>query len=216
METLDSILFWLEVVLVPTSLGLLIAARGRLAQRWPRLRILAMVLTAATALTVAQPFGVRDESILAAGTDGSAQQPWAGGESVEPTGTQTADLLGLPILHFQLYRRETFDPLAGLGECCPPTHNLKIRSWVPPALMTNGTKVFGLCGDSPCWDPDDPRTKGVVRLIDKDGTWYTVIKSHGVAYAWRLSGGVVSFSGVLYWLLALLGIGGLVRRQARL
>jgi hypothetical protein len=82
--------------------------------------------------------------------------------------------------------------------------------------LTNVTKVFGLCGDSPCWDPGDPRTKGAVRLIDKDGTWYTVIKSHGVVYAWQLSGGVVSASGVLYWLLALLGIGGLVRRRARL
>jgi hypothetical protein len=258
METLDSILFWLELVLVPTSLGLLIAASGSaksrppwwlmivglltitaclgsvwylivvipaaglvaavawLAHSRPRMRRFAVPLTVIAALTVAQPFGVHDEPILTAQLSASPQQPWTGGESVDPTSTRSADLLGLPVLRFQLYRRDRFDPLAGLGECCPPTHDLRIRSWIPPALMTNGSNIFGLCGDSPCWDPDDPSTDGVVQLIRKGDSWYTVIKSHGVTYAWRLKGGVTSRAGVLYWVLAALGIGSLVYRRARL
>lgn len=253
VEVLDRILFSLEVLLVPTSLGLLLGASGqgmsrpplwlvimgllaitaylgslwylalvvpaaglvialgRFSDRRPRLQILAVPLTVLTALTVAQPFGVRADGIQAAG-----RQPLVSGESVDPTATQTEDVLGLPILNFQLYRRDKFDPAAGLGECCPPTHDLRIRSWVWPGLMTNGTQVFGLCGDSPCWDPDDPSTRGAVKLIEKGNTWYAIAASHGLAYTWHLSAGVTSQLGVVYWVLAALGLGSLVYRRARL
>jgi hypothetical protein len=253
VATLDSILFWLEVLLVPASLGLLLAASGhgrsrpplwlvvigllaitaylgslwylavivpaagivfalaRLADPRPRLRLLAVPLTLLAALTVAQPFGVRADPVYAA-----RQQPWTGGEPADPTGTHTEKLLDLSILRFRLYRRDRFDPAAGLGECCPPTHDLRIRSWIPPGLMTNGTQVFGLCGDSPCWDPEDPSTRGTVRLVRNGDTWYAIVERRGLSYAWRLSGGVTSRPGVLYWLFAALGIGSLVYRRARL
>jgi len=100
-----------------------------------------------TALTVAQPLGVRAEP-AAASPDPA--RPF------DPAATHGVELLGVSLLEFRLYRRERFDPLAPLGECCPPTHTLRVRSWVGPGLLTHATEVAQLCGDLPCWQPGEP------------------------------------------------------------
>ncbi len=253
MEQLDHILGVAELVLVPLSLGLLLAAAGlarskpplwslivgllaitvligdpwallaivpaalliviiaRLSDRWPRTQVLALPLTLITALTVAQPLGVKADLVDPPPPAALLRAP-----AYDPARTESADVLGVPLLHFRLYRRKKDDLLAGLGECCPPTHLLRIRSWVPPGLLTNGTEVYAMCGDSLCWDPNNPDERNNLTLVRIEGSWYATLQGRGQIIAWRLGAGFTSGSGLAYWLLAGLGIFGLIwRRRAR-
>jgi hypothetical protein len=250
VEHLDRILGVAELVLVPLSLGLLLAAAGqarsrpplwvvivgllaltaligdawallvivpvallivliaRLSDRWPATRVAALPLTLITALTVAQPLGVKAERV-----DHPPVADLHGAPAYDPARTESVDVLGAPLLHFRLYRRKTHDLVAGLGECCPATHLLRIRSWVPPGLLTNGTEVDEICGDGPCWDPNVRVERNNLKLIWIDGSWYATLRSRGQSVAWRLSAGLTSRSGLAYWLVAGVGIFGLIWRR---
>jgi hypothetical protein len=189
--------------------GLLVA---RAARRWEGAWKTAIALTVVTALTVAQPLGVRAEP-----TDASsdAAQP---GRAVDPTGTHRLDVLGVPVLAFTFYRRERFDPLAAIGECCPPTHTLRIRSWVLPGLLTHATEVADLCGDDPCWEPGEPARTSPLRLRRASGRWHATLGGEPDGrplQRFRLTAGIASLWGAAYWALAAIGIVAVLRRRRR-
>jgi len=251
---LDRIAGWAEVLLVPTSLGLLLVACGlgglriwrwrlgglllvvwfvaagfdagsevvlgslpflgvvtlvrRLAARRPGVRRLAVPLVVLTALTVAQPFGVRAHPLADPEAEVAASSVAERG-GLDPQDAYSMDVLSVPIAGFASYRRKIeSDVFAGLGECCPPTHTLRVRSWVVPGLLTHATQLSEICGDSPCWDPGESSLRlqalrGERLLVLVDGS--------KVPEAWRLGFGVVSAWGVIYWLLAAAGIVIMVR-----
>lgn len=252
METFDRIAGWGEVVLVPTSLGLLLVACGlggvriwrwrllwalpvvwvaagglgavfvsllflgavtlvaRLARGRSGVWKLAVPLVALTAVTVAQPFGVQAHrlgDVEAQGAAAAASDP----EALDPVDTHSLDVAGVPLMRFASYRRKIeSDVFAGLGECCPPTHSLRVRSWLWPGLMTHATQVMEICGDSPCWEPGS----SALKLRRMSGQWYlTLADSSKPAQAWRLGLGIVSAWGGAYWLLAGAGMVVLLRRR---
>jgi len=252
VETLDRIAGWAEVLLVPTSLGLLLVACGlggvriwrwrllwalpvvlvaagglgavlvgllflgavtlvaRLAKGRSGVGKLAVPLVALTALTVAQPFGVQADRLGEAEAQGlasSASDP----NAPDPVDAHSLDVAGVPVMRFASYRRKIeSDVFAGLGECCPPTHSLRVRSWLWPGLMTHATQVMEICGDSPCWEPGS----SALKLQRMSGQWYlTLADASKPAQAWRLGPGIVSGWGVAYWLLAGAGMVVLLRRR---
>lgn len=253
---MDRIAGWAEVLLVPTSLGLLLVACGlgglriwrwrlgglllvvwfvaagfdagsevvlgslpflgvvtlvrRLAARRPGVRRLAVPLVVLTALTVAQPFGVRahplDYPEAQAAVSSATER-----EEIDPRDAYSMDVLGVPLAGAVSYRRKIEgDVFAGLGECCPPTHTLRVRSWVVPGLLTHATQLSEICGDSPCWDPGDSSLR-----LQAAGSERLLVLTDGdkSLEAWRLGFGVVSAWGVIYWLLAAAGIVIMVRRR---
>jgi hypothetical protein len=205
----------LDVSAIPATLralamvvaGLIVArvARGR-----PGAWKLAIALAVATALTVAQPLGVRAVPI-----DASAAQS---GRTVDPSETHRLDVLGVPVLAFRFYRRERFDPLAAIGECCPPTHTLRVRSWLVPGLLTHATELEQLCGDRPCWEPGETAKTSSLQLQEASAGWHATLGGARDApppQRWRLAAGIASPAGAAYWTLAAIGIVAVVRRQRR-
>lgn len=185
---------------------------ARLAREWSGAWKLALPLVALTALTVAQPFGVRVHPLDDAETQLAATSARETG-GLEPQETHSMHVLGIPLARFTSYRRKIeSDFFAGLGECCPPTHTLRVRSWVAPALLTHATQIAEICGDEPCWQPGDSSLK----LQQTAGRWYLVLADGDKPPdAWRLAFGVVSAWGVIYWLLAAAGIVRLLRARRR-
>jgi hypothetical protein len=182
---------------------------ARVSRRWPGAWKLAIALTVVTALTVAQPLGVRAEPT-------AASAPY--GRSLDPAGTHSVEILGVPLVKFALYRRERFEPLAAIGECCSPTHTLRVRSWVVPGLLTNATEVVQLCGDLPCWDPGEQPRAGSLRLRQRSGRWHVTLGGEPLgppAQQWRLGVGVASPWGACFWALATIGIVAVLRRRRR-
>lgn len=248
MEAVGHVARFAEILLVPLSLGLLVAACGFGDRKipWPRrwyLRLAAVLvlgyaflalvaglregafavivllvvvrfvarfaakrpgtwrfavpLALLTALTVAQPFGVRAEPL-----EGAAPLT----ERMDSSGTHTLALLGLPVVRFALHQ-EGISRL-GLGECCPAQNRLKVRSWfLVPGLMTNGSEVTELNGDGV---PSDWELRG-------SGSAWDVASSGGPPTlpddAWRLEAAVVSAWGVGFWVLAAAGIAAVLSRR---
>lgn len=240
-----------EIVLVPLSLGLLVAACGLGTARipWPRrwffrlgavlvlgyallilvvglkehgLAVLfglvavrlvarfaakrptswrfAVPLAVFTALTFAQPFGVRANPLEGA--------PALTRRADSPSGSHTLELFGLPVMRFALHQ-ESISHL-GLGECCPPQNRVKLRSWIlVPGVMTNGSEVTELNGDGV---PSDWELRG-------SGHQWDVSSSGGPATlpddAWSLEATVTSAWGVGFWVLATAGIAAVLRRRRR-
>jgi hypothetical protein len=142
----------------------------------PLIRV-AIPLGLVTALTVAQPFGVRADPIPAPSDAGAP-----GGGRVHSA----------PPLRFRLY--ETSISRLGLGECCPPQDTLRVRSWLlVPGLLTNSNDITDLHGDG---------VPSSWKLEQQDGDW--VVRANSPSgrpdLAWRLEPGVVSASGVAFWL----------------
>lgn len=181
---------------------------ARLARRWPGARKLAVPLVALTALTVAQPFGVRAQRL-----DHAEAQAALAGAPGDPEDTHSMDVVGVPIVRFTSYRRKIEgNLLAGLGECCPATHTLRVRSWVAPGLLTHATQIAEICGDEPCWKPGSSS----LGVQETAGQRYLVLGDPDKpAEAWRLSFEVVSAWGVIYWMLAAGGVLTLLRRRRR-
>ncbi|MDQ3647394.1 MAG: hypothetical protein M3433_02195 [Actinomycetota bacterium] len=246
MTALDDIAGTVELILVPVSLGLLVAACGLGEVRipWPRRTVaraaaalgvaallffslyipnlfalvalsvavrlvarfaatrpaswrLAIPLAALTALTVAQPFGVRPSELV--GTAAKARASPA-----DSAGRHAIEILGVPIMRFVLYRKPI--KRLGLGECCPPTHTLRVRSWVTPAFMTSASDVTPLKGDGApsMWALEGSEADRRVRAS---------FPSDCPDAAWRLSATVVSGWGVVFWICAAIGIAAVVRRR---
>lgn len=265
METLDGVAGGIELVLVPASVGLLMAACGygraltnhwgllgglvaaalaasfsglgvsfadavvfvfgliaaalaaRVAARWRGVRTPAIALAVLTALTVAQPLGVRASPLGQETSTPAIRLPAAADRerSVDPTQSHTIDVLGVPIFGFALYRREIVDLLTGLGECCPPTHTLRARSWLHPALLTHATELGRICGDRPCWTPRrQPPDRSLELWRQSDGWYVSLTDRRGQPpVAWRLGLGVVSVYGLVYWLAAIGAVAILLGRR---
>lgn len=178
-----------------------VARRLRL---WPPAGKVGVALALLAAITFAQPFGMRVESIETPGAE-----LYAAAE-LDPTATQSADLLGLPVLDFELYRLDITGGLAALGECCPPTHEVKARSHVLPGLLMTSSDVVDVCGDEPCWGPDDP----YLSVREVSGEWYALLDDPSkIVRAWKLSAGVASTSGVMFWVIAGVAILVLIGRR---
>ena len=138
---------------------------------------LAVPLALLTALTVAQPFGIRAEPVPA-----PSETALPGRERARSA----------PPLRFRLHENPIYH--LGLGECCPPQDTLRVRSWVlVPGLLTNGSDVTDLHGDGV------PRSWSLRRA---EGDWLVRAGSPSPRpdLAWRLEPGVVSASGVAFWL----------------
>lgn len=192
METLARILGFAEFLLVPFSLlWLLVALRWRSRRRSRRAVALALIL----ALTVAQPFGV-------VATDRAA--PPRDAHRVSSTSVHVARLFGvLPVLPFALYHQDNL--YSGENE---PTAKLKARSWFWLPILTNATTVTAICGsDSPCWPIG--RDSRALQLSQRGGNYYATLLDRGTGQlpplagrmTWDLSAGIVSLSGLVYWIL---------------
>jgi hypothetical protein len=184
--SLHDLLGWVEAILVPLSIGWLLAclALGRRAG-W------AIAFAVFVGLTVAQPFGL---VVSAADRD-----PPADAEEADPTAVRVARVLGVPALPYVLYRDDNFfiegDTVA--------TTSLHARSWFWLPVLTNSTEVTPMCYGSgngaPCWVPDDPQT-GRLSLAEKDGTWWASISHPDYpTETWKLSPGIASLGGLAYW-----------------
>lgn len=195
----DRLLGAAEAVLVALSVAAMaIALRTGL----PRLSTGVGLGVLVLALTVAQPFGVSSSEISA--SDYRHQHPATVGYGAS---TETMDLFGLPVLRFRPTRLPSLLPPEDVGIS---SGSLRVRSWVPPLFLTNATRLAALCGKvtDPCPRTEDPSALLVTRSGD---AWYLRAATElgaterGVPpfRAWRLSAGVTSWLGVLYWLVAL-------------
>jgi hypothetical protein len=209
---LDRILGLLEIFLVAASLGLL----WRFATR-PKPSLLLLTLPVVTALTVAHPFGIRAEPVSTPSS--------AGASMVDPAQTHRMAIAGIPLVSFKVSRRER---IRFGGESGEPSHDLRIRSWAPPALLTSATSVTAMCGVvfNPCWTPEDHRGQigdpRALTLEKSDSQW--VLRATAAAappdgpqtQSWRLSWGITSPLGALFWVLLISAIAtGLKRRRPR-
>lgn len=193
------------------ALGLLgIALTARLAAG-RRVAAAAVLLAAVTALTVAQPFGMRVTEVGRTPSSPAVKPPTAEERrrAGDPAATHRIELAGVRAFDFVLHRRDIFSPLAGLGECCPAKQSLRARSWLRPGLLTHGSDVARMCGatsDTPCWSgrrrPPDP----ALQLWQRSGDWYVSLavrsEEPGPPLVWRLGMGVVSTPGLAFWLVA--------------
>jgi hypothetical protein len=209
---LDKLLGYAEVLLVPASLAYLIVALVR-GGRARGLRALALAVV--TAITVAQPFGVKGEPITPNQFFAGDPRP-AKAEEVHST-----RVLGLSLFRFRPYRRKIWYLN---GEGGNPTHWLKLRSWLWPGLLTNGSKVERLCGTDmqPCWVPEgDSDTYGRpsnLQLVKSGNEWrYRILTADGTSPKYpppfrtgthtyngyyRLTVGVSSKGGLAYWIVS--------------
>ncbi len=210
-RTLDEVLGFAELALVPLSLIYMTrTVRGRNRRARRRARILVGLL----AVTVAQPFGVKAVSI-------SPQQYNAGNpRPANAEAIHSIDVLGLPLFGYRPYVKSIVYLDRTTGE---PSHWLKIRSWLWPGLLTNGSKIERLCGakGEPCWVPADQRPTVLggasnLEAVTAGGEWrYHVLTGDGQPATYpagppyigqtgyfRLAIGIVSIAGVLYWLAA--------------
>ena len=160
------------VVIGVVALAVALGASGHAA-----LIRLAFPVALLTALTVAQPFGVRAEPA-----------PASSGAAV-PVRERVHSA---PPFRFRLYE----NPIShlGLGECCPPQDTLRVRSWVlVPGLLTNAGDVTDLHGDGV------PSSWALQRA---GGGWIVRANSPSPRpdLAWRLEPGIASASGMVFWL----------------
>lgn len=221
----DNVLGYAEPVLVAVAIVGLARALLR-GGRWRTLR--AVLLAVIVGITVAQPFGVKGVPISPQEFAADDPQP-ANAESIH-----SVELLGLPLFGFRPYTRE-IQYLNGEGGY--PDTWLKVRSWLWPGLLTNAEKLERLCGTTrqPCWVPEDQNQTGFGRagnleLVRADGQWrYRILTPDGSpprypgestgVYAYngyyRLTIGIVSTPGLVYWLLAgVLGLGIFLRLRS--
>lgn len=205
---------------MPASLIWLVAAWERPTARG--LRRAPTVLAVVVGLTVAQPFGV-----IASKEDDAPRPPTpAPPNQLDPPQTNGEDvhvarLFGVvPVLPFRFYQRQIF--LSGLAENTP-NETLRVRSWFWLPVLTNATEVTETCSNdvfTPCWNGGQNLT------VFREGgaQWATIDNSAGRgssqpdlpdSFTWKLSAGIASPAGLVYWALA----AGLVitasRRRAR-
>jgi hypothetical protein len=174
---------------------------------------LASALALALALTVVQPFGVVAERVSSAPPDG---------QQVDPTGDNS-----LGALRFHIYGQDISQILVDdTREAI-----LKAQSSVAGVLLYNTTDVASICkglGDPPCWEVDGSGMSLRSMIREGDNYWLTlsydpdVVKERGfdvppseLAYTWKLSLGVASFGGALYWLLGTILMGSVIWRMRK-
>jgi len=208
---LDQALGYAELVAVPAAVGLLALAAVRPKRVRPRRALIAAIVVGAT---LAQPFGVRATPL-------ERQQFYEPGmRRVDAQAVHSIDVLGVPIVGFRPYTRPIFYIN---GESGYPTHWLKVRTWVWPVLLTNATKLVRLCGviSDPCWKPTGEqgygRSEDLQLWRTREGEWrYRVLTIADSAppggpppptqetfYAYRLTLGLASPAGLIYWLIVL-------------
>lgn len=187
----------------------LAVATGRARSYW-------LSLPLVVAVTLAQPFGARVDPVAATTAIAGADR--------DPGRVESIDVLGLPLARFRL---ESAEKAPAWGESGYPTRELKVRSWIPPLLLINATPVVDMCGvvTNSCWKPDDrvPHGSGGVALFEQDGRWHVRTTSTGdsaltgrpVVREWRLSYGVVSWTGTAYWALLAVALMALALRARR-
>jgi hypothetical protein len=198
-----------ELMLATVSLGLLLLVALR--RPATRVRVIAVALGVFTALTAAQPFGV-----VAKPTSPHREA----GET--PSSPATIHRAG-GIFAFRLYRRPTFRIE---GESGDPTHTLRLRTGLWPALLTHQRRLTDLCGsiDNPCWDP---RFGEQIELFKtREGRWRLLAPTGyakdphrppdvPAALAWDLGIGVVSVPALVWWSMAgVFAVAIVTRRRA--
>jgi hypothetical protein len=134
------------------------------------------------------------------------------------------EVLGLPVLAFALHPREAFAPGVEDGDLSW----LTVRSWVPPGLFVNGTKVMEMClSGTACWDPDADddvlSSRTTLELVEADGEWRVALRERyrggpgetaETAQYVKLGVGLTSPAGLAYWVLAGALMVVVVRRHA--
>lgn len=219
---LDEVLGFVECVFVPASVIYLLIAIARGGRR----RVVrALVLATLLALTVAQPFGVKGVPM--------SPEEFAAGDAMpaESEAVHSVRVLGVPLFGFRPYTRGI---VYVNGESGYPDDWLKVRSWLWPGILTNGEKVERLCGNTsqPCWVPEDQSQSGFGRssnleLVRAGAEWrYRILTHEGRppnypgprdgTYAYngyyRLTVGLVSLPGLMYWLVVATLAVRLIRR----
>lgn len=171
-----------------------------------------VVLMLVGAVTLAQPFGVRGQRLS------RSQFYEPGMHRVAPQHVHAVRVSGVPLMSFVLYRRRFPNPFGVENQ---PTHELAVRSWVGPALLTSAGSIAGLCATivSPCWRPGEPTASGAsglelwrttdgryrVRLLTlAENPPATAVRLPGQYggefHGWELRPAVTSRTGVLYWI----------------
>jgi hypothetical protein len=176
----DDVLGGIEVLLVALSVWWLAEAAAKRDRRRGKR---AAVVGALVGLTLAQPFGVRATSVRVA-----AVEP--GMEQRAPDQVHSMDVLGIPLVAF---RPTTGKVYRVAGEIGDPDTWVKVRSWIWPALLTNATKVTERHGRGDRESVQLWQTKSGWRLQVSDPQAASPTKSY------RLSFGVVSETGAVYW-----------------
>jgi hypothetical protein len=178
----------------------------------------ALAIVGVTALVVAQPFGIKGVPISP--EEFRADNP----RQVDAEAIHSVRVLGVPIFGFRPYTTEIF---RFNGEIGSPTHWL---SWLWPGAFTNGETLDALCGttDSPCWEPEGAGQTGQaspsnLELVTTGNEWrYRILTADGQPPSpddaddyhgyYRLTIGLVSEAGLVYWLVvATLSVGLLAR-----
>jgi hypothetical protein len=208
LRWLDVLLGVAELLLVPASVVYLAMAVFRPSRRRA---MAALALAGVLALTLAQPFGVKSEPITPEEFAAGNPQP------AEAEAVHSVRVLGVPVFGFRPYRGLTVEPYQPILRRGQTGIWLKIRSWVWPGLLTNGSKVAFVCEDSvaPCWTPEgeaEPTGRpSKLDLVQADGEWRYHVRSPsgglpqlpdktGSFGFYRLSPGIVSWIGLLYWI----------------
>jgi hypothetical protein len=204
----DHILGILEIVAWIAAVASLIAFL-RLRSRSRRIGLALALIFAATLL---QPWGVVSTRV---GSLPARSRP------LDASAGHRIDVAGVPLFWFRPY--VLHKSAAEAGEI---DRQLKIRSWVVPFVLTNGSVVTWMCGGGenaklPCVDTTHDRSLRLMRA--PDGTFYYTmmvasrfVGGQPTTEVYRLSVGVDSVVGLAYWcLLAVLGIGLTVRRSTR-
>jgi hypothetical protein len=172
-----------------------------------------VILMLVGAATLAQPFGVRSHRL-------SRSQFYAPGmHRVAAQHVHAVRVAGVPLMSFVLYRRRFPNPFGAENQ---PSHQLIVRSWMGPGLLSNATPIAGLCESlvDPCWSPDEQTSSGAsslelwrttdgryrVRVLTLDenppaSASYPPGQYPVQFYGWEIRPAVTSGSGALYWIL---------------
>lgn len=205
MEALDWVLVVAEAVVVPASIAFLLLARSRQA------RALSALVAVAVAVTLAHPFGIHADEV--------ARLP-AGAMRSDPSSINTANVVGLPVMPFKLFRRDKPRVLEDYET--KPSATLRARSWVWPFLFTSSSELAEMCevdASVPCWKPERAgQTLGrrpyvrTLSLWSKDGEYWVKVDNpyaDGRAalprpeqWVYRLRPAVTSWWALVFWLLA--------------
>lgn len=205
MEALDWVLVVAESVLVPASIAFLLLARSR------RARTMSVLVVLAVALTLAHPFGMEADEVGRIPT-GAVQR--------DPSTIHSANVAGLPLMPFKLFRRDKPRLLEDYET--EPSATLRARSWVWPFLFTSSSELAEMCevdASVPCWEPERAgQTLGrgpyvrTLSLWSKDGDYWVRVKNPYAGrtdspalpkqWAYRLRPAVTSWWALVFWLLA--------------
>ncbi len=183
--------YWVLLVVRPllalVAVSWLILAARRYTRRLARF---ASAFALIIALTLAQPFGIHAVRVAA---------PPAGAEPVSPRSALDFRVAGWVPVSASLYTTGLLH-----GDSGEPQGTLRLDSSVWGPVLFSTTAVTEICGaTTPCWAPDPSSTADGLQAVTKDGRYWLVYRSNGVAVVnhatWSLRFGLTSWLGLAYW-----------------